>query len=140
MEDIYKKQLLDHFRHPRNRGDLAEAHSISRGRNPSCGDEVEVGVFYDDGELSQVRFEGRGCSVCIASASMMTEAVEGLEKTQLKRMCNDVKHWFSQEEPGDNADIPELLSALNAVRNYPSRQKCAMLCWEALDTALGEGH
>ena len=86
-ESLYKEVLLDHFHHPRNKGDLAGADVVRRGSNPRCGDEIEVGIEVEAGRLSRVRFRGRGCSVCIASASLMTEAVTGRDAAEAQALA-----------------------------------------------------
>jgi nitrogen fixation NifU-like protein len=132
---LYKEVLLDHFHHPRNKGDLADAQSVARGSNPRCGDEIEVGIDCEGETLAQVRFRGRGCSVCIASASMMTEAVAGREVAEAREIADTMKDWF--ERRGDRlGDPPQSLEALSAVRAYPARRRCVLLSWEALTDAI----
>jgi nitrogen fixation NifU-like protein len=132
---LYKEVLLDHFHHPRNKGDLSDAHSVARGSNPRCGDEIEVGVDRDGERLSRVRFRGRGCSVCIASASMMTEAVSGQPASAARQLASEMRSWFEQK--GDRLDDPpDSLEALSAVRAYPARRRCVLLSWEALADAI----
>lgn len=135
-ENLYKSVLLDHFHHPRNKGDLSDADVVRRGSNPRCGDEVEVGVVADDGRLGQVRFRGRGCSVCIASASMMTEAVSGRSAEEARHLCEVMRVWVG-DGPGDRLQAtPEELEPLSAVREYPARHRCVLLPWEALADAI----
>lgn len=134
-ETLYKEVLLDHFHHPRNKADLSNAQAVARGSNPRCGDEIEVGVDVDGDRLSRVRFRGRGCSVCIASASMMTEAVSGEPVTAARELANEMKQWF--EPNGDRlSEPPQRLEALSAVRVYPARRRCVLLSWEALTDAI----
>jgi nitrogen fixation NifU-like protein len=136
-ESLYKQVLLDHFHHPRNKGDLTDADAVRRGSNPRCGDEVEVGLYLKDDLLDQVRFRGRGCSVCIASASMMTEAVRGKETREARKLCEAMQGWFGQRA-GERveAGAPAGLEALGAVREYPARRRCVLLSWEALAEAI----
>ena len=136
ITSLYQGVLKDHYRSPRNCGDLGDAHVIRRGSNPLCGDDVEVGVYYDDEILRQVRFRARGCSVCIASASLMTEAVAGKSRTAAHELVEEIKRWFSSGESSHIPDPPESLRALSAVRGYPVRRQCVLLAWEALDDAL----
>jgi nitrogen fixation NifU-like protein len=135
-ESLYKSVLLDHFHHPRNKGSLAGADAVRRGSNPRCGDEVEVGVYEKDGQLDQVRFRGRGCSVCIASASMMSQAVSGKATEEARRLCEAMQEWFGQGEGDRLQHVPEGLEALSSVRNYPARRRCVLLSWEALSEAI----
>lgn len=135
-DTLYKDVLLDHFHHPRNKGDLHGAAVIRRGSNPRCGDEIEVGIDVEAGRLSRVRFRGRGCSVCIASSSMMTEAVSGQTAADARHLCDDMQHWFQQGDGEGLAAPPADLQALSAVREYPARRRCVLLSWEALADAL----
>jgi nitrogen fixation NifU-like protein len=134
-DSLYKEVLLDHFHHPRNKGDLADAAITRRGANPRCGDEIEVGIDADAGRLTRVRFRGRGCSVCIASASMMTEAVTGLDAVDARDLTGHMRGWFGSGDapPGEP---PPALAALTAVRAYPARRRCVLLPWEALRDAI----
>ena len=133
---LYRDTLLDHYRHPRNYGALDQAQSIKRGSNPLCGDDVEVGVTLRDETLASVRFRGRGCSVCIASASMMTEAVTGKPKREVLDLVREMQEWFGTGDGSAVREPPEALAALAAVREYPARRRCVLLAWEALTDAL----
>jgi nitrogen fixation NifU-like protein len=136
MESVYKAALLDHFHNPRNKGDLDAMDAISRGSNPRCGDDIEVGVSQDNNVFTYVRFRGRGCSICLASASMMSESTMGLSHAKATQLVLQVLNWFSETD-GTPPLNPTLL-ALDAVRSHPARQKCVTLAWKALDTALSE--
>lgn len=137
-EALYKEALLEHYRHPRNRcsGAIHGADAVERGANPRCGDEVEIGVFLQGTAIEEVRFRGRGCSICIASASMMTEAVTGLTVANTRLLCDRMRNWFGEGESAPDLPLPEGLQALVAVRRYPARKKCVLLSWEALGDAL----
>lgn len=136
MESVYKAALLDHFHNPRNKGDLDAMDSISRGSNPRCGDDIEVGVSQDSNGLTLVRFRGRGCSICLASASMMSESTMGLSHEQATQLAQQVLGWFGDTNGQPPQDT--VLLALDAVRNHPARRKCVTLAWKALDKALGD--
>jgi nitrogen fixation NifU-like protein len=133
---LYKEILLDHYRKPRNHGNVSDCEVVRRGSNPRCGDELEIGINFDGDTLREVKFHGRGCSVCLASASMMTEAVIGNTREESRRLYTDMKAWFSGGEGDAVADPPETLRALHALREYPARRRCVLLAWEALDSAL----
>ena len=133
---LYQGVLRDHFRSPRNYGDLSDADIVRRGSNPRCGDDVEVGIYYQGEILRQVRFRGRACSVCIASASLMTEAVAGKSRGAAHQLAEEMKRWFNSGDGDTLPDPPESLQALSAVRDYPIRRRCVLLAWEALDEAL----
>lgn len=135
---VYKEQLLKHFREPHNRqdGPMIDADVVRRGANPRCGDEIEVGLYLDGTRINEVRFRGRGCSVCIASSSMMAEAVSGHEHAEVASLCDGMRDWFEQGEGTAMEDPPASLAALAAVREYPARRRCVLLSWEALSDAL----
>lgn len=135
-ESVYKSVLLDHFHHPRNKGDLEGAALVRRGSNPRCGDEVEVGIYLRGECIDKVRFRGRGCSVCIASASMMTEAVSGKRAEDARHLCESMQRWFGEGSGEGLQVVPEDLEALSAVRAYPARRRCVLLSWEALLDAI----
>lgn len=135
-QGIYTDVLLEHFRHPRNKGGLAGADTVRRGNNPRCGDDIEVGLFLGGDRLESVKFRGRGCSLCIASASLMTEVVSGRNRAEARRLCEEVQSWLGQGDGARLADPPRDLEALSAVRGYPARRRCVLLPWEALSDAL----
>lgn len=128
----YREALLEHYRRPRNRGDLTDASVVGRASNPLCGDEVEVGVGLHDGLVSWVRFRGRGCAICIASASLMTEAVSGKSRSEGRALAAAMRAWIAPEAQ----PLPEPMTPLAPVRAHPTRHRCALLPWEALDRVL----
>ena len=133
-ESIYKSVLLDHFHNPRNKGDLDTMDVIRRGSNPRCGDEVEVGISCEDEVIESVRFRGRGCSICLASASIMSESTAGLNFQQARQLIEQMRHWFDHA----NTETPSntTIAALGAVRKHPARKKCVLLAWVALEETL----
>jgi nitrogen fixation NifU-like protein len=137
-QDLYKETLLDHYRHPRNRcdGPIHGADAVERGANPRCGDEVEIGIFLKDKRIEDIQFRGRGCAICIASASMMTDAVIGLNVANTQLLCEKMRAWFGEVDTASDPVLPDTLQALAAVRKHPARQKCVLLSWEALDDAI----
>lgn len=133
QQTLYRDVLLDHYRHPRNRGDLSDCDVVRRGSNPRCGDDIEVGLRWSGSLLEACRFHGRGCSVCVASASMMTEVVQERDREALAQLVQAVMDWVQ----GNEHALPDpALEALEAVRNHSARQKCLLLCWQALRDAL----
>ncbi len=136
MDNIYKTVLLDHFHNPRHKGDLDNMDSIKRGSNPRCGDEIEVGIRTDGDLLESVRFRGRGCSICLASASIMSECTQGLTIQRARHLVQQMLKWFDDTETEAPSD--STLAALGAVRQHPARKKCVLLAWMALDETLGD--
>ncbi len=134
MDSLYKTVLLDHFHNPRNKGDLDTMDSVSRGSNPRCGDEIEVGFRANNEVLESVRFRGRGCSICLASASIMSECTQGLTMQQALDLIQQMMEWFGDTK--SEAPSNTTLAALGAVRQHSARKKCVLLAWMALDEAL----
>jgi len=136
---LYRDELLSHYRRPHNYGDLEGADVTRRGSNPRCGDEIEIGICFDGDRLTKVAFRGRGCAICIASASMMTEGITGQCRGDAGKLASEINAWFNTAEAHPATSLPEPLQALTAVRAYPERKRCVLLAWEALDAALTSG-
>jgi nitrogen fixation NifU-like protein len=134
----YNDALKEHYHNPRNRADPSDAQVVRRGRNPRCGDDLEIGVDFDGDTLRRVRFRGRGCSICIVSASMMTEAVTGHTRKEAQDLSDFMRRWFDGCAVCDD-ETPELLRPLSMVRKFPARWRCVLLAWEALDETLSAG-
>ena len=138
LEELYKEVILDHYRAPRNKGRL-DPHDVAIERNnPLCGDEIELFLKFDGDTLEGIAFDGKGCSISQASASMMTEKVKGLETKAAAVMAESIKRMMAGEEEGDPAALGDLVS-LKGVVKYPVRIKCALLGWNSLLEALEEG-
>jgi nitrogen fixation protein NifU and related proteins len=144
LRELYQEVILDHSKRPRNVGALDDASGTAEGINPLCGDQAKVYVRVEDGVVKEVRFEGRGCSISTASASMMTEAVRG-RTTQEAEALFERFHALITGAPDQAAAglSPELgkLAAFSGVCEFPVRVKCASLPWHTLKRALaGGGH
>ncbi len=138
LEELYKEVILDHYRSPRNKGRL-DPHDVALERNnPLCGDEIELFVRFDGGTVEGIAFEGKGCSISQASASMMTEKIKGLPQDQAAAVAASIKRMMTGEEEGDAEELGDLVS-LKGVVKYPVRIKCALLGWNTLLEALEEG-
>jgi len=136
LEELYQEVLLDHSRRPRNFGELADASVRVRGDNPSCGDEIDLGVkFSPHGSLEQIKFTGHGCAISQASASMMTIKLKGKSRTAAEEMLSAF-HDLVLGKTDDGAPAMGDLRLLRGVRKFPQRVKCAMLAWRALEEAL----
>ena len=148
LEDLYREIILDHYRSPRNSGELETppAHR-AEGFNPLCGDEIVVYLLVaDDGTISDIKIGGQGCSISQSSASMMSAAVKGKTVTQVRDLMKSFKGLMSIAAEGAElaepspSEIRELgdLAALRGVVKFPTRIKCATLSWNTLDQALTE--
>jgi nitrogen fixation NifU-like protein len=138
LEELYKEVILDHYRAPRNKGRL-DPHDVALERNnPLCGDEIELFVNFDGDTVSDLKFDGKGCSISQASASMMTEKVKGASIKDATELAESIKRLMAGEADGDPDKLGDLVS-LKGVVKYPVRIKCALLGWNTLLEALEEG-
>jgi nitrogen fixation NifU-like protein len=135
LNDLYRDVILDHNRQPRNFGGLEPADASVEGFNPMCGDHLTVRLRLNDDKISDIRFEGQGCAISTASASLMTEAVKGKTRLEALQLFDRV-HELLTDDAAPPADELGKLAALSGVREYPARVKCASLCWHTLAAAL----
>jgi nitrogen fixation NifU-like protein len=140
LEDLYREIILDHYKNPRNRGELPPPAVRTEGHNPLCGDEIEVYLQVEDGVVADVRIGGQGCSISQSSASMMSAAVKGKKVDDVRALVSRFKNMMSIEEGEPDASVSlGDLEALQGVVKFPVRIKCAVLAWntlaEGLDTA-----
>ena len=134
LSALYQEMILDHYRRPRNKGTLENADASVEMKNPLCGDEIGLQVAFDGDQVSDVKFSGRGCSISQASASMMTQLLKGKTRAEI----NSIRTRFRDLMLGAADANDELgpLRALSGVARFPARVKCALLAWNALESAL----
>lgn len=135
LKDLYRDVILDHNRNPRNFGALAPPAPHARGHNPLCGDQLTVYVELDGDVLKDVRFQGKGCAISVASASLMSEAVRGRRREDVAHLFEQVHDLLTRQDATAPPEIGKL-AALSGVREFPARVKCASLCWHTLNAAL----
>ena len=145
LEDLYREIILDHYRTPRNRGELAPPAVRAEGHNPLCGDEIQVYLDVVDGVVNDIKVSGQGCSISQSSASMMSQAVKGKPLSEVRAIVRRFKGMMSVDEVDDDADptaddAVKLgdLEALQGVVKFPVRIKCATLAWNTLLQAMSE--
>lgn len=140
LRELYQEILLDHYRRPRNTAPLAAASHRAEGHNPLCGDRVALSLEVEDGVVRGVAFDGAGCAISTASASMLTELVKGRTVEEARELCGRLPAVLTEGEgDGGEAELVgelEPLKALCGVRRYPMRVKCATLAWHTLRSAL----
>lgn len=136
LRELYQEVILDHNKRPRNRGRLESPTSEAEGHNPLCGDQVHVTLLTKDGLVEDIAFEGQGCAISTASASLMTEAVKGKTTEQAEAIFREFQEMVTSPDSEDeHEDLGEMV-ALAGVREYPVRIKCATLPWHTLHAAL----
>lgn len=141
LEDLYREIILDHYRSPRNRGELAPPARMAEGHNPLCGDEIQVYLDVQDGVIVDVKIAGQGCSISQSSASMMSSAVKGKKIDDVLALVKRFKQMMSIEEADTTGEIDTSiklgdLEALQGVVKFPVRIKCATLAWNTLIQAI----
>lgn len=139
LADLYRDVIIDHNRKPRNFRKIPPPCSHAEGLNPLCGDKLQVYLKIDaEDRIEDVSFEGSGCAISIASASLMTETLRGRTRAEAETLFERIHGMLTGTEEADIAAIGKL-AALAGVREYPSRVKCASLCWHTVHSALEEG-
>jgi nitrogen fixation protein NifU and related proteins len=134
LADLYRDVIVDHNRSPRNRGRLPGASRHAEGDNPLCGDRLQLDVDLAGELIRDLRFEGSGCAISTASASLMSEAVKGRTRAEAEELFAAVRGMLTGA-PSDLARLGKL-AALAGVREFPARVKCASLAWHTLNAAL----
>ncbi len=135
--ELYQEVVLEHKRAPRNFGHLAAPSHQAEGTNPSCGDQIAVELQLEGTQVRDIRFSGQACAICMASTSMMTEAVKGRDIAFAQALQGHFRAVLTGEQEPDDARLGKLV-VLSGVRQYPSRIKCALLGWHALMHALAQ--
>ena len=143
LRELYQDIILDHGRHPRNFHAMAKPSHFAHGNNPLCGDKVTVYLRLEGDRIADVSFEGRGCAISTASASLMTEVLKGKTLAEAEALFKNfhakVTGGDPVETPVELADDAERMEPLTGVKTYPARVKCATLAWHAFDAAVKSG-
>jgi len=138
LESLYQEIILDHYKRPRNFGPLPDAALAVAHENPLCGDQLQLYVDVEGQRIKGICFHGRGCAISLASASMMTEQVKGQPTERVQQWIQDFLTFMRSEGELPEEEMEELV-ALQGVRQFPVRVKCATLAWNALQEALTNG-
>ena len=139
LRELYQEIILDHNRKPRNFGDLPSCNRTAKGHNPLCGDMVTIYLLVSDGVVQEVKFDGKGCAISMASSSIMTDLVVGKPEVEVRALFEDFHSFVTSTDRGELGDGLEELTALGGVRDYPMRVKCATLAWHSVIAALDGG-
>ncbi|OGT41646.1 MAG: SUF system NifU family Fe-S cluster assembly protein [Gammaproteobacteria bacterium RIFCSPHIGHO2_12_FULL_37_34] len=133
LRDLYQEMIIDHGKNPRNKGILSSANHSHIGHNPLCGDKIVLYVFEQNGVVRDIRFEGVGCAISVASASLMTESIKGKTFGEFEKLFDDFHHLVTQGN--EKVDMGKL-AIFAGVSEFPIRVKCATLAWHTLKAAL----
>lgn len=137
-EDLYREIILDHYRSKKHRGRLDPADYHREGVNPSCGDDIELFVNTDGRTITGISYDGVGCSICTASADMLCEALTGAPVESAVSLLDRFKGMLTRGEEPDFPEEAADLEAMQGVRNFPVRIKCALLAWDTLEQIIGD--
>ena len=135
LRDLYQEVIFDHYRKPRNFGALADANHVAHGHNPLCGDQLTVYLHVDGDVIRDVSFEGAGCAISTASASLMTDALKGMKLDDAQHLFDAFHHLVTHDDAEADPALDKL-EVLAGVREFPARVKCATLAWHTLQAAL----
>ena len=138
LKELYRDVILDHNKRPRNFGKLESSDAHADGHNPLCGDRLTVFLKLDGDRVEDIRFEGKGCAISTASASLMTEAIKGKDRADIGQLFDKIHSMLTRQDAVADPSLGKL-AALSGVREYPARVKCASLCWHTLNAALDKG-
>ncbi len=139
LDTLYRKVIMDHYKNPRNRGVMEDESDIKINmNNPTCGDRIQLQLKIEDGIVTDVKFDGEGCSISMSSASMMSQAIKGQKTEKALRMADVFSKMMLGEDYDDTGlDLGDI-EALAGVAKFPARIKCATLCWKAMEKGLHE--
>jgi nitrogen fixation NifU-like protein len=137
LRELYQELIFDHYKRPRNCHALADANHSAEGYNPLCGDRVTVYLKVEDGVIKDATFQGAGCAIATASASLMTEALKGKNVVEVQRLFEDFHHMITNDGTSPHPELGKL-EVFAGVREFPARVKCATLAWHTFHAALQE--
>jgi len=135
LNELYQDIILDHFKNPRHKRALSDEEVLVDEENPTCGDHIRLTAKVKDGKIEDVAFEGKGCAISMASASMMADQLVGMSIDDARRLIRDFVAMIRGEKDFSEEELGEL-AALEGVKRYPMRVKCATMSWHAAEKAL----
>jgi len=138
LEELYEEIILDHYRRPRNKGKVDPSVFVVHDSNPLCGDEIDISARVSDGKITEVKFDGRGCAICMASASIMTQKLRGQSQLAAQQFIVGFLNMMRGETAFGGKELGDL-KALEGVLKFPVRVKCATLAWNAALQGLRQG-
>ena len=137
LDQLYRQVIMDHYKNPRNKGSLEDGSFTIDMNNPTCGDRIHLTLKVEDGVVQDAKFDGEGCSISMASASMMTQTVKGKEIEKALKLSKIFSDMIQGNEYDDDVDLGDI-EALQGVAKFPARIKCATLAWKAMEKGVQE--
>jgi nitrogen fixation protein NifU and related proteins len=137
LDQLYRQVIMDHYKNPRNKGSLEDGSFTIDMNNPTCGDRIHLTLKVEDGIVQDAKFDGEGCSISMASASMMTQAVKGKEIDKALKLSKIFSDMMQGNDYDDDVDLGDI-EALQGVAKFPARIKCATLAWKAMEKGVQE--
>jgi nitrogen fixation NifU-like protein len=138
LDQLYRQVIMDHYKNPRNKGVLEDGALTINMNNPTCGDRIQLTLKVEDGKIESAKFDGEGCSISLASASMMTQAVKGLSVEEAVKLANIFYDMMLGNDYDDESIDLGDIEALQGVSKFPARIKCATLAWKAMEQGVGK--
>lgn len=135
LETLYRQVIMDHYKKPRNKGVLEDGNVTIDMNNPTCGDRIRLTMKEENGKIVDVKFEGEGCSISMASASMMTSLIKGKDKETALKLAQIFSEMIQGKDYDTSLDLGDI-EALSGVSKFPARIKCATLAWKAMEKGL----
>ncbi|MBS4220836.1 SUF system NifU family Fe-S cluster assembly protein [Bacillus sp. FJAT-49711] len=137
LDALYRQVIMDHYKNPRNKGSLRDGNLTVDMNNPTCGDRIHLTMKVEDGKVTDAKFEGEGCSISMASASMMTQTIIGQDVETAVKLSHIFSDMIQGKDYDDDLDLGDI-EALQGVSKFPARIKCATLAWKAMEKGLQE--
>ena len=137
LDQLYRRVIMDHYKNPRNKGSIEDGALTIDMNNPTCGDRLHLTLQVEDGKIQNAKFDGEGCSISMASASMMTQAVKGKSVEEALQLSSTFSEMMLGKDYDDSLDLEDIES-LSGVSQFPARIKCATLAWKAMEKGVSE--
>lgn len=137
LDQLYRRVIMDHYKNPRNKGSIEDGALTIDMNNPTCGDRIHLTLQVEDGKIRNAKFDGEGCSISMASASMMTQAVKGKSVEEALQLSSTFSEMMLGKDYDDSLDLEDIES-LSGVSQFPARIKCATLAWKAMEKGVSE--
>ncbi|MBM7586194.1 nitrogen fixation NifU-like protein [Bacillus pakistanensis] len=137
LDQLYRQVIMDHYKNPRNKGLLEDGNLTVDMNNPTCGDRIRLTLKVEDGKVTDAKFDGEGCSISMASASMMTQTIIGKDVETALNLSKIFSDMMQGKDYDDNIDLGDI-EALQGVAKFPARIKCATLAWKAMEKGVKE--